>query len=264
MRTILITGAAGNVGRLVRPLMRDSYKLRVTGRNDFPVDDREEKIIGDLTSEAFCQEVVEGVDGVIHLAGLVGPDFSFEETLEPNYRAVLYLLEACRKANVARFIFASSHHIVGQYPSDTTYDHAVVPAPDGYYGLSKAFGEAASAMYAHRYGIKTMLLRIGNADPKVVDGRRERIWTSGRDMVQLIAIGLKHPEICCDVVYSVSNCPDPVFDNSRAAQLGYRPQDFASDHRAPEFRALSELPREQTRKVGGFFAVNPLPVPKRG
>lgn len=260
MKTILITGAAGNVGRLIRPLMNGSYKLRVTGRSDFPADDREEKIIGDLTSEAFCREVVQGVDGVVHLAGLVGPDFSFEDTLEPNYRAVLYLLEACRAAEVSRFVFASSHHIVGQYPSDRTYDHSVTPAPDGYYGLSKAFGEAACAMYAHRYGIKTMLLRIGNADPKVVDGRRERIWTSGRDMVQLIDIGLTHSEISCDVVYSVSNCPDPIFDNSRAELLGYRPQDFASEHRAPEFRSLSELPLEATTKVGGFFAINPLPV----
>lgn len=260
MKTILITGAAGNVGRLIRPLMKNTYKLRVTGRSDFTIVDGEEKIIGDLTSEVFCREVVQGVDGVVHLAGLVGPDFNFEDTLDPNYRAVLYLLEACRTSGVGRFVFASSHHIVGQYPSDRMYDHSVTPAPDGYYGLSKAFGEAASAMYAHRYGIKTMLLRIGNADPKVVDGRRERIWTSGRDMVQLVDIGLTHPEIACDVVYSVSNCPNPVFDNSRAEQLGYRPLDFASEHRAQEFQSLSALPAEAARKVGGFFAVNPLPV----
>lgn len=263
MKTILITGAAGNVGRLIRPLMKDNYMLRVTGRNDFATEVGEEKVIGDLTSAAFCREVVRGVDGVVHLAGLVGPDVDFEDTLDPNYRAVLYLLEACRASKVSRFVFASSHHIVGQYPSDRQYDHSVTPAPDGYYGLSKAFGEAASAMYAQRYGIKTMLLRIGNADPKVVDGRRERIWTSGRDMVQLIEIGLMHPEIGCDVVYSVSNCPNAVFDNSRAEQLGYRPQDFAGDHRAEEFRSLSELPAEATTKVGGFFAVNPLPAPTR-
>ncbi|WP_433850746.1 NAD-dependent epimerase/dehydratase family protein [Brucella pseudogrignonensis] len=263
MKTILITGAAGNVGRLIRPLMKHTYKLRVTGRSDFATDDGEEKIIGDLTSEAFCKEVVEGVDGVVHLAGLVGPDFNFEDTLDPNYRAVLYLLEACRTSKVGRFVFASSHHIVGQYPSDRTYDDSVIPAPDGYYGLSKAFGEAASAMFAHRYGIKTMLLRIGNADPKVVDGRRERIWTSGRDMVQLIDIGLTHPEIGCDIVYSVSTCPNPVFDNSRAERLGYRPHDFAGEHRAQEFQSLSELPVEATTKVGGFFAVDPLPASMR-
>ncbi|MDT6942567.1 NAD(P)-dependent oxidoreductase [Brucella pseudogrignonensis] len=263
MKKILITGAAGNVGRLIRPLMKDNYRLRVTGRTDFATEEGEEKVIGDLSSPAFCGEVVQGVDGVLHLAGLVGPDLDFEDTLDPNYRAVLYLLEACRAAEVGRFVFASSHHIVGQYPSNRQYDHSVTPAPDGYYGLSKAFGEAASAMYAHRYGIKTMLLRIGNADPKVVDGRRERIWTSATDMVQLIDIGLMHPEINCEVVYSVSNCPDAVFDNSRAEQLGYRPQDFASDHRAVEFQSLSELPAEVTTKVGGFFAVSPLLVPSR-
>jgi len=260
-RSVLITGAAGNVGRLLRPLLGRHFAMKVTDIVDFRSEEGETKIIGDLSSADFCRHAVSGVDAIVHLAGLVGPDFDFEETIEPNYRAVLNLLEVSRFHGVRRFVFASSHHAVGLYPSSGRYHECAPPAPDGYYGLSKAFGEAACSMYARRYGIRTMLLRIGNADPKVVDGRRERLWTSARDMAQLIDIGLRHTEVECDIVYAISNCPNPIFDNRRAEELGYRPVDFAVENRATNFKNLNELSSEAVAKVGGFFAINELPAP---
>ncbi|OWK25680.1 hypothetical protein AJ87_07665 [Rhizobium yanglingense] len=260
-RSLLITGAAGNVGRLLRPLLRQHYVLKVADIVDFQDEEGETKIVGDLASGAFCFDAVKDVDAVVHLAGVVGPDFDFEETIDANYRAVLCLLEACRAHTVGRLVFASSHHAVGLYPSSGRYDECIALAPDGYYGLSKAFGEAACGMYARRYGMRTMLLRIGNADPQVVDGRRERIWTSGRDMAQLIDIGLRHPDVECDIVYAVSNCPNPIFDNRRAEELGYRPVDFAGENRAADFKQLNELTAEAVGMVGGFFAINDLPGP---
>lgn len=260
MQKVLMTGAAGNVGRLLRPILRQHYALAVTDMVEFDAAEGETKTVGDLASPKFCDGLVKDVDAVLHLAGLVAPDVDFEETLEPNYRALLNLLEACRAHRTGRFVFASSHHIVGLHPSSERHDESAPVAPDGFYGLSKAFGEAASSMYARRYGIRTLILRIGNADPHVVDGRRERLWTSGRDMAQLIDIGLRHPDVTCDIVYAVSNCPDPIFDNRRAEQLGYRPADFAAHNRAPDFKPLSELSADAVSKVGGFFATNVLPT----
>lgn len=259
---ILVTGAAGAVGRLVTPLLRDKYRLRLCDLRPAAGSGDDEVFEGDLSDAEFARRVVRGVDGVVHLAGLVASLVSFEDTLDGNYRALLAILDACRHENVRRLVFASSHHIVGQLPSNRVYDEAAVPVPDSFYGLSKAFGEAACAMYAHRFDISTLVLRIGNADPQVADGRRERLWISGRDLAQLVGIGLTAEPLRYEIVYAVSNSPDPLFSNDAALRLGYRPVDDARDHRAPGFRPLSELPPEDGPwAVGGRFAADPIPAP---
>jgi len=261
-KRILLTGAAGRVGRLLRPLLQARYALRlcdVAPLSDVAHDD--EILCGDLADPAVAARAVAGTIGVVHLAGLVAPAVSFEDTLAPNYRAVLALLEACRHQGCDRFIFASSHHIVGLHaPAPLPDDPAL--APDGFYGLSKAFGEAATAMYARRFGIRGLIVRIGNADPAVVDGRRERLWVSGRDLTQLIAIGLEHPDLGCEIVYGTSNCPDAFFPNFASQRLGYRPQDSAADHHAPGFRPLHAMTAaDGASHLGGLFAASVLPPP---
>jgi uronate dehydrogenase len=259
---ILLTGAAGRVGRLLRPLLQARYALRLCDLAPLtPAAADEEILQGDLADSAFARRAVAGTAGVVHLAGLVAPAVSFEDTLAPNYRAVLALLDACRHEKCPRFIFASSHHIVGLHaPAPLSDDPAL--APDGFYGLSKAFGEASTALYARRFGLRTLTIRIGNADPQIVDGRRERLWVSGRDLTQLIAIGLEHPAIECETVYGTSNCPDPFFPNAAALRLGYRPQDAARDNHAPNFRPLRDMTAaDGAGHVGGLFAASPLPPP---
>ena len=261
-KRLLLTGAAGRVGRLVRPHLQTAYALRLCDLAPLePACDDDEIIRGDLADPATAANAVTGVAGVIHLAGLVAPAVSFEDTLAPNYRAVLCLLEACRQVGVPRFVFASSHHLVGLHaPTPLTETSPV--APDGFYGLSKAFGEAACALYARRFGLRTLIVRIGNADPQVVDGRRERMWVSARDLAQLFILGIEHPDVQCDTVYGTSLCPDPLFPNADALRLGYRPRDQASDHRAPGFRPLHTMTAaDGAGFVGGPFAATPLPPP---
>lgn len=259
---ILMTGATGAVGKLLRPLLRERFEMRLSGRETIlDLDDREEFIPGDLIDPAFCSALVEGVDGVIHMAGLVGPTLDFEATLGPNYRAVLNLLEACRKYGTKRFVFASSHHIIGMLPSDRAWDGDAPVAPDSFYGLSKAFGEAACAMYAKRFGIRTLVVRIGNADPEIVDGRRERIWTSGRDLADLVEIGLLHPDLEYAVVNGVSRCGDPLLGYGTAEPYGYAPRDSSEGHRAADFKPRESLTAgDGIEYVGGFFAVKDLPA----
>lgn len=262
LQTLVLTGAAGNMGRELRPLLRPTYRLRSTARQDLAPEGEESCLTGDLADPDFCQTLLRGADGVLHLAGAVGPGLSFEDTLDANYRVVLNLLEACRREGVKRFLFASSHHAVGLHPADVTLDHTSAPAPDGYYGLSKIFGEAAGAMYAHRYGLRVLNIRIGNADPKVVDGRRERIWLAESDMIQLVDLGMTHPDLHCETVYGTSICPKPIFDNRRAEALGYVPTGRPEQNHHPEFRPLSALNPADVAYVGGHFASLTLPAPK--
>lgn len=258
---LLLTGAAGRVGRMLRPYLNTHYTLRLCDLAPFAAGPDEEVLAGDLADPEVARHAVEGVAAVVHLAGLVAPAVSFEDTLSPNYRAVLALLEACRHGGVNRFVFASSHHIAGLHPAGPIAPDAPV-APDGFYGLSKAFGEAACALYARRFGIRTLIVRIGNADPEVADGRRERLWVSARDLARLIRIGIEHADIQCDVVYGTSNCPDPFFSAETAQRFGYRPLDHASAHRRADFRPLGEMtPAEGAKFVGGTFAAVELPPP---
>lgn len=257
MDTVLVTGAAGRVGTAIRPHLRERFRLRAFDLA--PLEDRaanEEAVIGDLTSKRDLARALEGVDAVLHLAVAHGQQLTFEGSYDPNYLGAITLLEAVRQAGVRRFVYASSHHVFGLHRR-AGFDPAALPlAPDAHYGLGKAFGELACSMYAHRYGIRTLVVRIGNADPEVADDRALRLWVSGRDLAQLFALGLSHPDIGYDVVYGVSICPEPLFVDPVAERLGYRPVDRAGDHLAAGFLPYDEMPERLGRDyVGGAYAV---------
>lgn len=258
MQTLLITGAAGIVGTALRPLLREHYKLRLLDRRSVDaLHPDETEIVGDLADPALVKRAVEGADSILHLACAHGTDIAFQTSVEPNYHATLYLLEAAHHFGVKRFIFTSSHHVVGQYRTDVAEVFDDLPvAPDSYYAMSKVFGEAACAAFSQRYSLATFVIRIGNADAQVADARRLRMWTSARDLGQLVRIGLEHPEIRHEVVYGVSKSPRPLFHNGRAKALGYLPQDNAEDHLAPGYLPYEDMdPAFSGRDyVGGTYA----------
>ncbi|UOP10276.1 NAD-dependent epimerase/dehydratase family protein [Pseudomonas palleroniana] len=262
MPTLLITGAAGIVGTALRPFLRQRYALRLLDRK--PVEGLvagETAVVGDLTAPACVQQAVNGVDGILHLACAHGTDIEFISTIEPNYHATLYLLEAALQHGVKRFVFASSHHVLGLHRSDAAeYFDDMPVAPDSYYALSKVFGEAACAMTSQRSDLATFIVRIGNADPKVSDARRLRMWTSARDLAQLLLIGLEHPDVHQDIVYGVSESPNPLFHNRRARALGYTPQDNAGEHLAEHYLPYEAMAPEGSGRdhVGGAYAGVPL------
>ncbi len=258
---LLITGASGAVGTLLRPLLREHYELVLTGRKTIDTVDGERAVAGDITSAEFVEQITQDVDGILHLAGAVGKSLTYEETLGPNYDAVLLLLEACRRKRIERFMFASSHHIVGMLPSDRPWDESATIAPDGFYGLSKAFGEAACAMYALKFGIRTLVIRIGNADPQIVDGRRERIWISGPDMAAIVRQGMESPTLRYEIINGVSNSDAPLLDRRPTNQLTYEPKSHSRGNRAPSFRPLETLTESDGISfVGGLFAADRLPL----
>lgn len=260
MQRILITGAAGRVGRAVRPYLRQRFALRHLDLVPVDAGPGEEAIVGDLNDAAVLRAALEGVDAVVHLAAVHGHGLTFEASLDTNYRAVVALLEATQRSGVRRFVYASSHHVFGLHPR-AGFDPLTAPlAPDAYYGLGKAFGELACAMYAHRYGLRTLVVRIGNADPEVADDRALRLWVSARDLAQLFAIGVEHPDVGYAVVYGVSTCPQPLFVDPNAARFGYAPLDRAEDHLAPGFIPFEAMPERLGRDhVGGAYVAAPLP-----
>lgn len=261
---VLVTGATGRVGTGLRPYLRQRFALRLFDRLPAPdPQPGESVVVGDLSDYASVKAAVAGVDAVVHLACVHGLGLRFADSVPANFTGTMNLLEALRVNGVKRHVYASSHHVLGAHSSAALTPAKAADldlAPDAVYGLGKAFGELASRMYAQRYGIRTLIVRIGNADVQVGDGRALRMWTSARDLAQLIEIGLTDERIDCDVVYGVSRSPRPLFANPRAEELGYRPVDDAADNLAPGFVPYEDMPAHLGRDfVGGAYAALDLP-----
>ena len=256
MKTVLVTGAAGGIGTSLRTLLKGVYgELRLTDRtvpNDLAAGEIFER--ADLTDLAMVERLCSGVDGIIHLGGRSVED-SWEEIHPANIVGTYNLYEAARRQGVKRVIFASTNHVVGFYRRTRRIDNQVQPRPDGRYGVSKAYGEALAAMYADKYGVASLCIRIGNYGERPIDKRRLSMWLSPRDFVQLARIGLEHPDIHFEIVYGSSHCERAWWDNATAERLGYRPLDAAEDHAAPALAATAAQPEGRIAElfIGGMF-----------
>jgi uronate dehydrogenase len=232
MKTVLITGAAGDVGTHLRRELAGRYKLRLADLK--PVRDlrkTEQFVRGDVSKLPDMLRATKGVDAIVHL-GAWPVEGDWPLILSSNIVGGYNAFEAARRNGVKRVVFASSNHAVGFYRRDETIDHLAIPKPDSRYGVSKAFGEALGALYAYKYGLEVLAIRIGNVNPEPLDKRRLALWVSPRDIAQLVSIGIDHPDIKFEVVYGVSENQRAWYDNSNAFRLGYRPLDRSEAYAA--------------------------------
>ncbi len=250
-RRIVFTGAAGGIGTMTRPLLAKLYPGLVLSDRVKPKDLQpgETFVAADLTKPEEVAAAVKGAHSIIHLGGH-SVEGTWDQILQANIIGCCNVFEAARQAGVKRVIFASSNHAVGFYPRKRKIRTDVTVRPDSRYGVSKAFGEALGALYADKHGISVTCLRIGNVGPRPLDVRRMSIWISPEDIVQLIRIGLEHPDIRFDILYGASDNEASWWDNSRARQLGYRPTGKAEDHRA---QAEAEQAKIGPDAVGDLF-----------
>jgi uronate dehydrogenase len=224
---VLITGAAGKIGRVLREGLAGRYGLRLLDRADLGVARSGEALIqADICDHAAIDAAVSGVDAIVHLAG-VARIGDWQAILPANIAATYDLLEAARRHGVKRFVYASSHHAVGFYSRDKVIDETALPRPDCGYGLSKAFGEAACRLYHDKFGLGVACLRIGTMSEAPYDRRTLSTWISPRDMLQLAALALEAPDLGYDIFYGVSANARGWWRNDRAEALGYRPRDSA-------------------------------------
>ena len=227
MKTVLITGAAGNVGSHLRRELAGRYNLRLS--DIVPVKDispGEKQARGDVAKMADMLRVTKGVDAIVHLGGF-SAEGPWESILHANIIGCYNVFEAARRNGVKRVLFASSNHAAGFYRRDVKIDHRVYPKPDSRYGVSKAFGEQIGSLYADKYGLEVFCMRIGNVNPVPPDKRRLSIWISPRDLARLVSVGIENPDINFEIVYGVSDNKRSWYDNSNARRLGFLPQDDA-------------------------------------
>ncbi|CAN7350106.1 NAD-dependent epimerase/dehydratase family protein [Caballeronia sp. LjRoot31] len=234
-KRLLLTGAAGGVGQAIRSRVSAfADKIRVS---DLPAALRpdaaphEEVIPCDLSDKQAVDALVAGCDAVIHLGG-VSVERPFEEVLEANIKGVYNLYEGARRHGLKRVIFASSNHVTGFYRQDEKIDAHALRRPDGYYGLSKSFGEDVAQFYFDRYGIETVSIRIGSAFPEPKDRRMMASWLSYDDLLELLQRSLFTPNVGHTVVYGMSDNAVTWWDNRFASKLGFVPRDSSEPFRA--------------------------------
>jgi uronate dehydrogenase len=226
---ILITGAAGLVGSMLRPrLARPDRTLRLFDIVPAEPRENEEAITGSVTDLDALTEASQGADAVIHLAGLPG-EGSWEQILDVNINGGYCAFEAARRAGVPRVIFASSNHAVGFTPrSRFPVPDYEFPAPDTYYGAAKVAVEGLAGLYHHRYGLDTICVRILTCFPEPDSRRALSTWLSPDDAGRLFEACLTAPDPGFRVVWGVSaNTRGGFVSLAEANALGYVPQDDA-------------------------------------
>src|SRR3954452_14092171 len=191
-RTVLITGACGNIGRKLRAAWEDVYDLILI---DAAADEDDPEVYkADLS--LFDEEWIthfHGVDTVVHLAANSNERCELDELVNSNIDAMANVFNAAALAGVDRIIFASSNHVMGDYRHDgdepITID--LPPRPDNPYGMLKFVGERLGLSLALAFDLTFIALRIGwvqegrNRPETLPDDWARRLWLSNHDLVQL-------------------------------------------------------------------------------
>ena len=202
---ILVTGCAGFIGsHTTERLLLDGHEVRgVDSFTDYydPALKREnlasvlahpgfELVEADLV-EADPDDLLDGVDRVLHLAGQPGVRQSwaggFAAYVERNIEATQRLLEAARSAGVDRFAAASSSSVYGDAETFPTAE-TTVPRPVSPYGVTKLAAEHLCTLYGTNFGVPTVSLRYFT-----VYGPRQRTDMALRRMIDAALSGGTFP-----------------------------------------------------------------------
>jgi nucleoside-diphosphate-sugar epimerase len=249
-RTILITGACGNIGRKLRAAWEDVYDLVLIDIAAGPDDP--EVTVADLSE--FDEEwmtLFHGVDTVVHLAATPNHQSTWEELVGPNMDAVNNVFHAAALAGVERIVFASSNHAMGGYRElgDIAITVELPPRPGNPYGAAKLMAERLGKSLSGVFDLTFVALRIGwnqaeeNRPETLPDEWNKELWLSNGDLIRLFDRAVEADLGDCSfvVVNGMSNNHGTRWDLAGSFEaIGYVPQDdsFAEDTRHPGPRSL--------------------------
>jgi uronate dehydrogenase len=256
-KPVLLTGASGALGRvLAKSLSAAGWTLRLTDIAPFPavVPPGAVFTCADLSDGVTMLRLAEGCGAIVHLGG-VSVERPFEEVLGPNVRGLYHIYEAARREK-ARVIFASSNHSIGFHERTESIGADAQFLPDGFYGLSKAYGELMGRLYWFKHGVESVFIRIGSCFPEPVDARMLATWLSYPDLSRLVIRCVMTPDVGCSVVWGASNNARMTWwRNDARDKLGWTPQDSADLFAGQLGGKVSGDPVQERYMGGGFCAI---------
>src|SRR3954453_15816969 len=216
----------GRVAGQLLPGLAGRYDLRLTDQaGGVDPTTGSHLVAAELTDRDVLDELLDGVDAVVHLAGNPDPSSSWSRLRRPNVEAFALLLDAALRQGVQRVVFASSVHAMGVYEGLGRWpvDPAWPPAPCCAYGATKSFDEALARVYAYRSTMSLIGLRLGLCSPTASAAEAVAGWLRPADLQQIVVRALE-----TDVrfgVYSAVSWPSRGRWNLDATigELGYEP-----------------------------------------
>ncbi|CUR60832.1 NAD-dependent epimerase/dehydratase [metagenome] len=262
---VLVTGAAGSLGRVVTVGLADRGH-DVVGVDLVPAPEgttyawhEADCADADAVAAVFAEE---RLDAVVHLAG-VPEEAPLPAELTSHVITTAALLDAMVTHRVQRLVYASSNHAVGRTPraAGELTEHAL-PRPDTYYGVAKVAAEALLQLFADRHGIDAVACRIGSFLEEPTTVRALSTWLSHDDGVRMVEAALTAPAPGFAVLYGISANTRAWWDLEPGRGLGYEPLDDAEQFAdrivpRPEDEAEAEF-------VGGPYATPAFHRPALG
>jgi uronate dehydrogenase len=252
---VLVTGAAGSIGRVLLPGLTDRGH-EVVGLDRVPPPDGHEgawHTIDCADPDAVAAVFADSrLDAVVHLAGHPG-EASLPESLPSHVVTTAALLDAMVEHDVTRLVYAGSNHAVGRTPRTELLTTDVRPRPDTFYGVGKVAAEALMSLYADRYGLDAVSCRIGSFLPEPETTRHLSTWLSHDDCVRMVHAALTATAPGFAVLYGVSANTRGWWDLAPGRALGYEPQDDAEAF-AVRVPASPADDASEAAHVGGPYA----------
>ncbi len=245
-KKVLVTGASGLIGQLVIDRLGDRYEF--SGLSRRPVAGIAH-IVADITDLDAVRRACVGMDMVLHLAAETQDYDDWDKVMDVTMGGTLNLYRAAQEAGVGRVVFASAGStMIGyewyegspygalaagtlqQLPADAAMImHTDPPRPDTFYSVGKLFGENLARLFADRYGMSMLVIRVGAVLP---DDRPTLVrelpgYLSHRDLVSIIDRCLSAPpELKFDIFHAISENRRRWRDTDHAKTvLGWQPVD---------------------------------------
>jgi uronate dehydrogenase len=257
-KPVLLTGASGALGRmLTRNLAAAGWTLRLTDIAPFPdpVPAGARFTQADLNDGVTILRLAEGCGAILHFGG-VSVERPFEEVLGPNIRGLYHIYEAARRER-ARVLFASSNHAVGFHQRSETIDATDPFAPDGYYGLSKAYGELMGQLYWKKHGVESVFVRIGSCLPEPVNARMLASYLSFADLTRLVTRAVLAERVGTKIIWGASaNRAMTWWRHDDRQAIGWEPQDSADTYAKQLQGKISNDPIEERYMGGAYCAID--------
>ncbi len=253
--SVLITGAAGEIGSVLRRRLAGRYGRLILADIAVPdtVDASETWVTIDVLDPDSLAAAFAGVDVVVHLA--TAPlDASWGVMQRINTEGTWNTFDAAAASGVGRVVYTSSSHTTGYYSRAEMIDPSSPIRPDSHYAVTKAYGEAVAHMFADKKGLSSVVIRIGSFQKAPQNIRMLSTWLSHRDAVQLFTRAIETPGLTHETVYGVSANTRSFWQPDNSA-LDYRPVDNAEDYAAEVLTHMdvTDEPHVDRRFQGGDF-----------